>query len=314
MKALVYADRDKPEVQTREMPQIRHVDDAIVKMKHSTICGTDLHILKGHLATCHPGTVLGHEGVGVVQAVGEGVRGFEIGDTVLLACVSKCGVCAPCRKDMPSHCETGGWILGNHIDGTQAEYVRIPHANGSMYRLPESIDPTTALTLSDAFPTGMEVGTLNAKVRPGKTLVIIGGGPVGLSALLTAKFYTPREILVVDFDDNRLKQAKAFGATQVANPKHMNADEIKETFSNGEGFDCVIEAVGNQGAFEMAQQLVAIGGDLANLGVHGKPVGLHLESLWDRNLAFKWKDVDKAYDVFGHAAENKALKVRIDFD
>lgn len=284
MQALVYAGYNKPQVQERPKPKLQDVGDAIVKMKHATICGTDLHILKGSVATCQEGRILGHEGVGVVEEVGEGVHGFQAGDLVLLACVSKCGICAACRKDMPSHCQTGGWILGNQIDGTQAEYVRIPHASGSMYHLPDSIAPHDALALSDALPTGMEVGTLNAKVRPGKTLAIIGGGPVGLSALLTAKFYTPREILVIDFDDNRLGQAKALGATQVANPKNMNVDQIKEQFSDGEGFDCVIEAVGNQGAFEMAQQLVGIGGDLANLGVHGKPVGLHLESLWDRNL------------------------------
>ncbi|KAI5290099.1 hypothetical protein KEM54_002450 [Ascosphaera aggregata] len=345
MQALVYEAQHKPTVQERPVPQIREVDDAIVRMKYSTICGTDLHILSGEVPTCKPGTILGHEGVGVIEKLGDAVQGFKVGDTVLISCVSKCGACGECSRSIPSHCHTGGWILGNQIDGTQAEYVRLPHAAASMYHIPPSIDTASALTLSDAFPTAMEAGTINGRVAPGKTVAVIGAGPVGLSVVMTAKIYTPSELVVIDLDDNRLQQAKDMGATNTANPKKMSAEEILNKFTEGRGFDCVIEAVGNVHTFELAQQLIAVGGDFANLGVHGAPVSLHLDNLWDRNMCFrtklvdatsiptliklaekrlinpaalishvfKWSEIDKAYEVFSNAAENKALKVRIDF-
>ncbi|KAI5310435.1 hypothetical protein KEM55_007159 [Ascosphaera atra] len=345
MKALVYAGVNKPEIQERPVPTIREPTDAIIKMKYGTICGTDLHILKGDVPTCKPGTILGHEGVGQIEKLGDSVKGLKVGDTVIISAISACMACENCLKLMTSHCETGGWILGHKIDGTQAEYVRVPHAGTSVFKVPSGIDPKVAFTLSDAFPTGMEAGTINACVQPGSTVAIIGGGPVGLAVLMTAKLYSPSEVVVIDLDDNRLAQAKAMGATAVANPGNMTSEEIMDKFTGGKGFDCVIEAVGVPKTFEMSQDIIAAGGNLANLGVHGKPVDLHLEKLWDRNFAlrsklvdgttipmlirlsdknilkpellvshyFKWSEMEHAYKVFGAAAENKALKMCIEF-
>src|SRR6478752_6570759 len=140
MKALVYHGPGKKAVEDRAKPELRAPDDAIVKITKTTVCGTDLHILKGDVATCAPGRILGHEGVGVIDSVGAGVTAFRPGDRVLISCISACGKCDYCRRSMYSHCTTGGWILGNTIDGTQAEYVRIPHADTSLYPAGPGVD------------------------------------------------------------------------------------------------------------------------------------------------------------------------------
>ena len=318
--------------------------DAIVRVTKTTICGTDLHILKGDLPSCTPGRILGHEGVGVIDSVGPAVTAFKAGDRVLISCVSACGKCEYCRKGMFSHCTTGGWILGNTIDGTQAEFVRTPHADTSLYPIPEGADEEALVMLSDILPTGFECGVLNGKVQPGGTVAIVGVGPVGLAALLTAQFYSPGEVIAIDLDDNRLAVAKRFGATQTINSTDGKAVAALMKLTGGKGVDTAIEAVGIPATFEMCEQIIAAGGVIANIGVHGVPVALHLERLWDRNISittrlvdtvstpmllqvlgahridptllithrFKFDDILKAYDTFGDAEETKALKVLIE--
>src|ERR1700689_2254694 len=207
MKALVYQGRAKKALEERPKPQITAPTDAVVKITKTTICGTDLHILKGDVATCAPGRILGHEGVGIIAEAGVGVTGFAKGDAVLISCISSCGKCEYCRRGMDSHCTTGGWILGNAIDGTQAEYVRIPHADTSLYRIPAGADEEALVMLSDVLPTGFECGVLNGKVEPGGTVAIVGSGPIGLAALLSAQFYSPAMVIMIDRDDNRLEVA-----------------------------------------------------------------------------------------------------------
>ncbi len=344
MKALVYLGPKKMAVEERPMPKIAASSDAIVKMTKTTICGTDLHILKGDVATCTPGRVLGHEGIGIVEEVGSGVSAYKKGDRVLISCVSACGKCEYCRKQMYSHCTTGGWILGNTIDGTQAEYVRIPHADTSLYPLPEGVEDDALVLLSDILPTGFECGVLNGKVQPGSTVAIVGSGPIGLAALLTAQFYSPAEIIMIDLDDNRLEIAKQFGATRTVNSSDGKAAEAVKALTEGKGVDTAIEAVGVPATFELCQQIIAPGGTIANIGVHGTKVDLHLEQLWDRNITittrlvdtvstpmllkvlkskkidpkklithhFKFDDILKAYDTFARAADTHALKVIIE--
>src|SRR5471030_1910333 len=217
MKALVYGGPGKKSLEDRPKPVIAAATDAVVKLVKTTICGTDLHILKGDVATCASGRIIGHEGVGVIAEAGAGVTGFAKGDAVLISCISSCGKCEYCRRGMYSHCTTGGWILGNAIDGTQAEYVRIPHADTSLYRIPAGADEEALVMLSDILPTGFECGVLNGKVQPGSMVAIVGAGPIGLAALLTAQFYSPAQIIMIDLDDNRLAVAKSFGATATVN-------------------------------------------------------------------------------------------------
>ena len=343
MKALVYADTGKIALMDKPKPEITGPGDAVVRVTHTTICGTDLHILKGDVATAKPGRILGHEGVGVIDSVGPAVTAFKKGDAVLISCVSACGTCAFCRKQMYSHCTTGGWILGNAIDGTQAEYVRTPHADMSLYHIPKGADLEALVMLSDILPTGFECGVLNGKVTPGSTVAIVGAGPVGLAALLTAQFYSPGKILMIDLDDNRLKTALQFGATDTINSADGKAVAALMALTDNAGVDTAIEAVGIPATFELCEKIVAAGGILANIGVHGAPVSLHLEKLWDRNIAITTRLVDtatipmlfktvaakkinpkllithhftlaqgeKAYDTFGQAATTKALKVII---
>src|SRR5450830_26445 len=213
MKALVYHGPGKKSLDECPKPIVIDTTDAIVRVTKTTICGTDLHILKGDVATCQPGRILGHEGVGVIDQVGSAVTEFKPGDHVLISCISACGKCTFCRKQMYSHCTTGGWILGNLIDGTQAEFVRIPFADNSLYPIPAGADEEALVMLSDILPTGFECGVLNGQVKPGDTVAIVGGGPIGLATLLTAQFYSPSEIIMVDVDNNRLEVAKTFGAT-----------------------------------------------------------------------------------------------------
>ena len=343
MKALVYLGPGKKAVEDRPMPGITAPTDAIVKVSKTTICGTDLHILKGDVATCKPGRILGHEGVGVVAAVGPAVTAFKAGDKVLISCISSCGKCVYCRKQMYSHCTSGGWILGNSIDGTQAEFVRIPHADTSLYPIPEGADEEALVMLSDILPTGFECGVLNGKVRPGNVVAIVGAGPIGLAALLTAQFYSPAEIIMIDLDDNRLAVAKRFGATATINSRDGKAVAAVMKLTKNCGVDTAIEAVGIPATFEMCQEIVAIGGVIANIGVHGAKADLHLEKLWDRNISITTRLVDtvstpmlmkvmqshkidpkllithrftfdqilEAYETFANAAKTKALKVII---
>ena len=344
MKALVYLGPGKKALEERPVPEILAPTDAIVKITKTTICGTDLHILKGDVPSCQPGRILGHEGVGIIEKVGLAVTAFKPGDRVLISCISSCGKCEYCRKLMYSHCTTGGWILGNTIDGTQAEYVRTPYADTSLYPIPKGMDEEALVMLSDILPTGFECGVLNGKVQPGSTVAIVGAGPIGLAALLTAQFYSPAEIIMIDLDDKRLEIAKRFGATAVINSADGKAVDALMKLSNGRGVDTAIEAVGVPATFEMCEKIVAPGGTIANIGVHGTKADLHLENLWDRNITittrlvdtvstpmllktlqahkidptqlithhFKLDEILDAYETFAHAADTGALKVVIE--
>lgn len=344
MKALVYLGPGKKALRDCPKPTLSAPTDAIVKLTRTTICGTDLHILKGDVATCQPGRVLGHEGVGVVESAGTGVTSFKAGDRVLISCISACGRCEACRKGMYSHCATGGWILGNTIDGTQAEYVRIPHADTSLYKIPAGADEEALVMLSDILPTGFECGVLNGKISPGSTVAIVGSGPIGLAALLTAQFYSPSEIILVDLDDHRLEVAKTLGATQVVNSMNGNAAAAVKALTGGRGVDTAIEAVGIPATFNLCEDMIAAGGTIANIGVHGVKVDLHLERLWSMNVTITTRLVDTvstpmllntvlskridpkrlithrfaldqimdAYETFGSAAKTHALKVIVE--
>ncbi|MEX3809568.1 zinc-dependent alcohol dehydrogenase family protein [Paraburkholderia sp. BR13439] len=344
MKALVYHGPGKKSLDERPIPELAAPTDAIVKVTRTTICGTDLHILKGDVPSCEPGRILGHEGVGVVHQVGDAVTGLAAGDHVLISCITSCGRCDYCRRGMYSHCTTGGWILGNRVDGTQAEYVRIPHAQSSLYRIPAGLDEEALVMLSDILPTGFECGVLNGKVQPGSTVAIVGAGPIGLAALLTAQFYSPAQIIMIDPDVNRLEVAHRFGATACVDNAHTDAVAQVLKLTEAVGADCVIEAVGIPPTFELCQQLVAPGGTIANIGVHGVKCDLHLEQLWDRNIAittrlvdavstpmlmktvkagridptrlithrFRLDDILSAYETFSSASSTRALKVLIE--
>src|ERR1700689_2111863 len=244
MKACVYGGPGKKTLEQRPKPEITAATDAIVKIVKTTICGTDLHILKGDVPTSQPGRILGHEGVGIVDEVGPAVTAFKPGDRVLISCVSACGKCAYCRKQMYSHCTTGGWILGNSIDGTQAEFVRIPHADMSLYPIPAGADEEALVMLRDILPTSFECGVLNGKVEPGSTVAIVGSGPIGLAALLTAQFYSPAEIIMIDLDDNRLEIARRFGARAVLNSTDGKAVARVMKMPAVRGVTPGIEAVG----------------------------------------------------------------------
>jgi threonine dehydrogenase-like Zn-dependent dehydrogenase/GNAT superfamily N-acetyltransferase len=343
MKALVYQGPGRKSLEERPMPTIKSPTDAIVRITRTTICGTDLHILKGDVPTCEPGRILGHEGVGVIETAGAGVTEFKPGDRVLISCISSCGKCENCRKGMYSHCETGGWILGHKIDGTQAEFVRIPHADTSLYRIPEGSDEEALVMLSDILPTGFECGVLNGKVAPGGSVAIVGAGPIGLASLLTAQFYSPADIIMIDLDDNRLEVARQFGATATINGAGAEAARQVMALTGGRGVDTAIEAVGIPATFELCEEIVAPGGVIANVGVHGAKVELHLEKLWAQNISITTRLVDTvstpmllktvrsgkidpsrlithrfalenildAYETFGNAAATHALKVII---
>jgi alcohol dehydrogenase len=341
MKALVYHGPGKRGWEDKPRPTIEDQRDAIVRVTTSTICGTDLHILKGDLPAVTDGRILGHEGIGVVEDVGTGVSEFHVGDKVIISCVTACLKCDFCKRGMYSHCRRGGWILGYTIDGTQAEYVRIPEADGSLYQLPADANEEDMVMLSDILPTGLECGVLNGQVKPGDSVAIVGAGPVGLAVLLTAQFYSPATIYMIDLDDKRLAVAKKFGANALINSTQGDAADQVMELTEGAGVDVAIEAVGLPSTFAICQAIVAPGGRIANVGVHGKPVELHLEKLWDRNISlttrlvdtvttpmllkvvrsgklepsklvthrFAMNDIMKAYDTFGNAAKEGALKV-----
>ena len=341
MKALVYHGPNTKAWEEKPKPSIIDATDAVVKILKTTICGTDLHIMKGDVPEVTDGRILGHEGVGVIEEVGSAVTSFKKGDHVLISCISSCGKCEYCKRGMYSHCENGGWILGHLIDGTQAEYVRIPFADNSLYHIPAGSNEEALVMLSDILPTGFECGVLNGQVKPGDTVAIVGAGPIGLAALLTAQFYSPSEIIMIDLDDNRLAVAKTFGATQTINSGKENAVQRVKELTVQKGADTIIEAVGIPATFELCQSLVAPGGRIANIGVHGKSAVLHLETLWAANITittrlvdtvttpmllktvqskklnpnqlithhFKLSDIINAYDTFQHADREKALKV-----
>ena len=341
MHGLVYRGPGRRAWEERPRPALREPTDAIVHVTTSTICGTDLHILKGDVPSVTEGRILGHEGIGVVTEVGAGVTTFRAGDRVLISCITSCGRCDFCRKQMYSHCRHGGWILGNRIDGTQADYVRIPYADTSLYAIPADGDAEALVMLSDILPTGFECGVLNGQVRPGDIVAIVGAGPVGLAALLTAQFYSPASIVMVDLDDKRLEVAGTLGATALINSRDDGAVRRIMDLTDGHGVDVAIEAVGVPATFDICQAILAPGGRLANVGVHGAPVTLHLEKLWDRNITittrlvdtvttpmllqgvasgrlqprqlvthrFALDDIMDAYETFEHAAREGALKV-----
>ena len=292
MKALVYHGPGKPSWEDKPRPVILDPSDAIVRITTTTICGTDLHILKGDLPAVTKGRILGHEGIGVVEHVGTGVTDFHPGDKVIISCVTACLKCDFCRSGKYSHCRKGGWILGYTLDGTQAEYVRIPHADGSLYPFPVGGDEESLVMLSDILPTGFECGVLNGQVKPGDKVAIVGSGPVGLAVLLTAQFYSPAEIFMIDVDDNRLAIAKKFGATTLINSADGTAAQRVMELTKGAGVDVAIEAVGLPVTFGICQAIVAVGGRLANVGVHGKSVELHMEKLWDHNISLTTRLVD----------------------
>ncbi len=292
MQALVYNGPGRKNLEDRPKPVLQGATDAIVRITRTTICGTDLHILKGDVSTCAPGTTLGHEGVGIVDSVGAGVSTFKPGDRVLISCITACGRCVYCRRGMFSHCTTGGWILGHRIDGTQAEFVRIPHADTSLYPIPPGADEEALVMLSDILPTGFECGVLNGKVAPGSTVAIVGSGPIGLAALLTAQFYAPAQIIMVDIDDSRLAVATRFGATAAVNSSAGDAVEQVMRLTDGVGVDTAIEAVGLPATFTLCADLLAPGGTLANVGVHGVKADLHLERLWSLNVTITTRLVD----------------------
>ena len=343
MKALVYGGPGQRGWTETADPKILDPRDAIIKVDTVTICGTDLHILGGDVPEVTPGRILGHEAVGTVVDIGMGVTGLAEGDRVLASCISACGVCDYCRQASYGQCRGGGgWILGHTIDGVQAEFARLPFADLSTYRLPQSISDETAVLLADILPTSYEVGVLNGQVRPGDTVVIVGAGPIGLAAILTARLYSPAHIIAIDKAESRLAAARAFGADAAITPDG-DPLEVVRGMTDGLGADVAIEAVGTPATFELCATLVRPGGRVANVGVHGKPATLHLEDLWIRNVTittglvdtsttptllkmvaagqidvsqlvthrFGFDEVMAAYDTFANAAGTGALKVVI---
>lgn len=341
MKALVFYGAGQQSWEDRPEPKLQKPTDALVRIEKTTICGTDLHIMKGNVPTVSEGRILGHEGVGIVEEVGTGVSLFAPGDRVLISCITSCGKCSFCKRGVYGHCADGGWVLGNTIDGCQAEYVRIPHADGSLHKLPDDADEEAYVMLSDILPTGLEVGVVEGRVRPGCTLAIVGAGPVGLAALMAAQFYSPARIFVIDLDDNRLEVARSLGATDLINNKNGTAVDEVLRLTEGVGVDVTIEAIGTPAGWDICENIVAAGGNIAILGVHGKSVTLHLERMWKRNFALTaglvhtttipmlmagvqsgriqprklishymgLSEMCAAYNVFTKAAEHQALKV-----
>jgi len=343
MKALVYYGDHKIALEEKPKPTIIKPTDVIVKVLKTTICGTDLGIYKGKNPEIESGRILGHEGVGIIEEVGASVSQFKKGEKVLISCITSCGSCEYCKKQMYAHCKDGGWILGYMIDGVQAEYVRIPHADNSLHRIPESIDDEIAVLLSDILPTGHEIGVQYGNVKPGDEIAIVGAGPVGMSALLTAQFYSPSKIIMIDIDDNRLKLAIELGATHIINSGTTNVEEAVKKIVGSDGVDVAIEAVGVPSTWDICQKIVKPGAHIANAGVHGVKVDFDIQKLWIKNLTittglvntnttpmllkavstnrldlkkmithrFPLSELENAYQVFLNAAEEKALKIII---
>lgn len=342
MKALVYQGPGKKAWGEVPKPTVEADTDAIVRVDATTICGTDLHILKGDVPIVTEGRILGHEAVGTVESVGSGVKNLKPGDKVLVSCVTSCGTCRYCREARYGQClGGGGWILGYLIDGTQAEFVRVPFADTSTYPAPAGVSDEALLMVADILPTGYEVGVLNGRVRPGDVVAVIGAGPVGLSAIMGSRLYSPLHIVAIDLADSRLEAAKQFGADVTVNNGREDPATVLAGLTDGLGADVAIEAVGTAATFELAASLVRPGGHVANIGVHGTPATLHLEDLWSKDVtittglvdAFSTptflrllqghhfdadrfvthhlplNEVEKAYEVFANAGETGALKI-----
>ena len=342
MKAIVYHGPGHKAWEDVPDPVVIDDTDAIIRVDAVTICGTDLHILKGDVPAVTDGRILGHEAVGTVETVGAGVKNVKVGDRVLVSCITACGACQYCREGSYSQClGGGGWILGHKIDGTQAEKVRVPFADTSTYPIPDGVTDEQILMLADILPTGYEVGVLNGQVRPGDVVAVVGAGPIGLSAIMGSKLFSPSRIIAIDLADTRLDAAKKFGADVVINNSRADAVAEVMAMTDGLGADVAIEAVGVPATFELATRLARPGGHIANIGVHGEPATLHLEDLWIRNVTittglvdtsstptllrlaqghqmevdrfithhFTLDQFDEAYDVFSRAADTGALKV-----
>ncbi|HTT54576.1 MAG TPA: zinc-dependent alcohol dehydrogenase family protein [Streptosporangiaceae bacterium] len=342
MRALVYHGPGQKAWEDVPRPGIIADTDAVVRVDAVTICGTDLHILKGDVPAVTDGRILGHEAVGTVEAVGSAVKSVKAGDRVLVSCITACGTCRYCRDGHPGQClGGGGWILGHKIDGTQAEYVRVPFADASTYLVPDGVTDEEILMLADILPTAFEVGVLNGTVRPGDVVAIVGAGPIGLAAIMGARLFSPSHIVAIDLADARLDAAKQFGADVTVNNAGQDPMQVIQSLTDGLGADVAIEAVGVPATFELAAKLARPGGHIANIGVHGEPATLHLEELWIKNVTittglvdaystpmllklvtshqldatkfithrFGLDEFDQAYDVFGRAADTGALKV-----
>ncbi|QUM88870.1 alcohol dehydrogenase catalytic domain-containing protein [Moritella sp. 36] len=346
MKAYVFDGKESAKLEDRPIPTIIKQSDVIVKVEKTTICGTDLHILRNNVATFIPGTIMGHEGVGIVESCGDLVSKFKTGDRVIISCITSCGSCKMCQVSKFGQCFDGGWLLGNEIDGCQAEYVRIPFGDTSLHLVPKDIDTDSLVLLSDIFPTGYEVGVLDGQVKPGCSVAVIGCGPVGLSSLMTSKFFSPSEIYAIDTNDHRLQVATELGATHAINNSDGTAVQQILDITDGVGVDVVIEAIGIPAGWDMSQKLVCPGGNIAVLGVHGKSATINLEDMWKRNFTmtagmvhtntipmlikqiraghlepkklishqFKLSESEKAYTTFTHASDYKSLKVIISND
>ena len=350
MKALVYHAPGEKSWQDMPEPQIQRPTDAVVRIDTTTICGTDLHIMKGDVPAVTPGRILGHEGVGEIVELGSDVTGFAVGDKVIISCIKSCGRCSFCQQGIFAHClgnegASGiGWVFGHLIDGTQAEFVRVPYAETSLYKVPDSVSNAQGVMLSDILPTGFEIGVRYGGVKPGDVVAVVGAGPVGLSVMATAGLYGASRIIAIDLDANRVAKAKEFGATDGVDPAAANWRDQVLALTDGWGVDVAVEAVGVPDTFQMCTQIVRPGGRVANVGVHGKPVELQLQDLWIHNITismglvnanttpmllklvasgklnvdnfathhFKLDEMLDAYDTFGRAAETKALKVVID--
>jgi alcohol dehydrogenase len=341
MRALVYHGPGQKAWEEVTDAEICDEADAVVRVDATTICGTDLHILAGDVPGVHPGMILGHEAVGVIAEIGDDVRRLRVGDRVLVSCISPCGTCRFCREGRYGQCEAmGGWMLGHKMHGTQAEYVRVPDAENSLYPIPDGVSDEDALMLADVLPTGYEVGVLNGGVRPGDVVAVVGAGPVGLAAVTCARLFSPSHVIAIDHSDARLKKAKEFGADFTVNNAHDDPAAVIRNLTGRLGADVTIEAVGSPETFELAVKLARPGGRVANIGLHGKPVLLHLEEQWARDITittglvdasstpvlmrlvengqldaarfithhFSLDDMEQAYDVFGDPASG-ALKV-----
>ena len=349
MKALVYHGPNQKSWEEVPDPKIVDPTDVIVRVDTTTICGTDLHILKGDVPAVTDGRVLGHEGVGTITEIGSAVSKLVVGDRVIISCITSCGSCSYCHQQLPAHClnkegASGiGWIFGHLIDGTQAEYVRVPFAESSLHKLPAGVSDEAAVMLSDILPTGFEIGVRNGRVKPGDVVAVVGAGPVGLSAMMTAGLYGASRIVAIDLDDNRLAQAKSFGATDSVNSGSAGWKAKLMAMTDGMGVDVAIEAVGVPQTFDMATEIIRPGGTVANVGVHGTSVELKLQDLWIKDVAittglvsatttpmllklvaqgkltperfvthrFTFDSIMDAYDTFSRAAQSKALKVII---
>ena len=342
MRAVVYQGQGQRAFTEVPDPQITDDGDVIVRVDMTTICGTDLHILRGDVPTVRPGRILGHEAVGTIEDAGAAVRTIGEGDRVLVSCISACGACQYCRQGRYGQClGGGGWVLGHTYDGAQAEFVRVPFADTSTYRLPSGVPDEQALMLADILPTGYEVGVLTAGVRPGDVVAVVGSGPVGLTAVMTARLFSPSHIVAIDVADRRLEAAKEFGADVTVNSQISDPLQAVRSLTDGLGADVTIEAVGRPETFELAVRLTRPGARVANIGVHGKSAALHLEDQWIRDITistglvdtystptllrllasgqldaarlvthrFDFDDFDEAYDVFGRSADTGALKV-----